>query len=133
VRFVLTDQETRGLDYLPDKDLADWAVDLDLMPETEIDRLDLLQAMVPRLLALAQQEGLPFSKYDAQDLDELPPEHRRALARAMGWREDTRAMIRAGSKVWKNYRKNRTGSQIPLMLPVLLGPLARFAFERSTV
>lgn len=129
VRFVLTDQERQGFEYLQDKDLADWAVDLDLMPAAEIDRIGLVEQLVPRLLKLAQREGLPFSKYDADDLNELPPEHRRALARAMGWKEDTRSMVKAGEKVWKVYRKNRPGSQIPLMLPVLLKALARFASE----
>ena len=129
MRFVLTDQETLGLDFLPDKDLADWAVDLDMMPAEQIDRRELLEELVPRLMKLAQREGLPFSKYDAQDLDELPAEHRKALAAAMGWKTDTRSMIKAGEKVWKVYRKNRPGSQIPLMLPVLLKPLARFAYE----
>jgi hypothetical protein len=129
VRFVLTDLETQGLDYLPDKDLADWAVELDLMPAEEIDRHGLLEELVPRLMDVARREGLPFSKYDALDLDELPDAHRRALARAMGWKEDTRAMVRAGEKIWKVYRKNRPGSAIPLMLPLLLKPLARFAYE----
>ncbi len=129
MRFVLTEEETRGLEYLPDKDLADWAVDLDMVPEEEIDRLGLLEELVPRLLGVARREGLPFSKYDAPDLDDLPGDHRRALARAMGWKGDTRSMVRAGERVWKVYRKNRPGSQIPLMLPVLLRPLARFAFE----
>ncbi len=129
MRFVLTEQETLGLDFLPDKDLADWAVDLDMMPAEEIDRRELLEKLVPRLLNLARREGLPFSKYDAQDLDELPEAHRQALARAMGWKTETRAMIKAGEKIWKVYRKNRPGSQIPLMLPVLLKPLARFAYE----
>ena len=121
------------MDYLPDKDLADWAVELNLLPEAEIDRQGLLEELVPRLLALARREGLPFSKYDAQDLDDLPPDHRAALAREMGWKQETRAMVRAGEKIWKVYRKSRPGSQVPLMLPVLLRPLARFAHEQGGV
>ncbi len=131
MRFVLTREEAQGLDYLPDKDLADWAVDLDMVPEEEIDRLALVEELIPRLMSVAQREGLPFSKYDAQDLSDLPPTHREALARAMGWRSDVRQMIRAGERVWKIYRKNRPGSQIPIMLPVLLRPLARFAYENG--
>ncbi len=129
MRFVLTDREVQGLDYLPDKDLADWAVDLDLVPEEEIDRRGLVEELVPRLLELARREGLPFSKYDTQDLEELPVDHRQALARAMGWKHDTRSMVKAGEKIWRIYRKNRPGSAIPLMVPVLLRPLARFAHE----
>ncbi len=131
LRFVLTPEEAQGLEYLPDKDLADWAVELDMVPEEEIDRLALVEELVPRLMSLAQREGLPFSKYDHQDLAELPASHREALARAMGWRPDVRAMIRAGERVWRVYRKNRPGSQVPIMLPILLRPLARFASDNT--
>ncbi len=130
--YTLSDDELQALSMVPDKELAALAADLSLMPEAEIDRRALLEAMIPRLLSLARREGLPFSKYDAEDLSELPAEHREALARAMGWRSDVRSMIRAGGKVYKIYRKDRINSQVPLLLPILLPMLARCASEART-
>ncbi len=130
--YTLSDDELQTLAMIPDKELAALAADLSLMPEAEIDRRALLEAIIPRLLSLARREGLPFSKYDAEDLGELPTAHREALAQAMGWRPDVRSMIRAGSKVYKVYRRDRINSQVPLLLPVLLPMLARCAREART-
>ena len=103
-----------------------------MVPAEVIDRRALLQEAVPRLLDLARREGLPFSKYDQDDLDELPEAHRRALARAMGCDESVDAMLKTGAKVYKNYRRNRKTSQVPLLLPLLLKPLARHAEESAS-
>lgn len=130
--FVLQETELGPLSLIPDVDLADLAVELDMVPAEVIDRRALLQEAVPRLLDLARREGLPFSKYDQDDLDELPEAHRRALARAMGCDESVDAMLKTGAKVYKNYRRNRKTSQVPLLLPLLLKPLARHAEESAS-
>jgi hypothetical protein len=128
--FQLSPAEVQMLRLVPDKELAALAADLSLLPDEDIDRQELVEALLPRLLALGQREGLPFSKYDAEDLGELPSDHREALARAMGWSVDVRSMIKAGTKVYKKiYRRERTNSQVPLMLPLLLPMLARYASE----
>lgn len=127
--YTLSADELQTLAMVPDKELAALAADLSLIPDEEIDRKALLEAMIPRLLSLARQEGLPFSKYDAEDLGELPTAHREALAKAMGWRPDVKAMLKAGGKVYKIYRKDRINSQVPLLLPILLPMLARYASE----
>lgn len=129
--FVLQESELGPLSLIPDVDLADLAVELDMVPEEVIDRRALLQDAVPRLLALARSEGLPFSKYDRDDLDELPDAHRRALARALGWDDSVDAMLKSGGKVYKSYRRSRKTSQVPLLLPLLLKPLARHADESA--
>jgi len=127
--FALNPDEMKALIFVPDQELAALAADLSLLVDEEIDRKAMVEAMLPRLLAVAKMEGLPFSKYDADDLEELPTMHREALAKAMGWSTSVRAMLRAGGKVYKIYRKERTNSQIPLMLPLLLPMLARYASE----
>ena len=127
--FELTPSEIKHLEFVPNKEFADLAADLSLIPDSDIDRKKLIEALVPRLLHLGRREGLPFSKYDAEDLDNLPTRHREALARAMGWSSSTRAILRAGRKVYKTYTKERMTSQVPIMLPLLLPILARHADE----
>ena len=129
--FQLTEAELASLSLIQDRDLADLAADLDLIPDEVIDRRALLEAVIPRLLDLAEREGLPFSKYDAEDLEALPPRHREALARRMGWRTSVGAMLRGGKRVYKVYRNERPSSQVPVMLPSVLPILARFAAERQ--
>ncbi len=128
--FRLTEDDLASLALIQDRDLADLAADVDLMPDEVIDRRSLLEAVVPRLLELAMREGLPFSKYDAEDLEALPRVHREALAQAMGWRTSVGAMLRRGKKVYKVYRNERPSSQVPVMLPSVLPILARWAAER---
>ncbi len=125
--FELLPSDVQTISLLPETDLADLAVDLDLIPEAEIDRPALLLEILPRLLDLAAREGLPFSRWDQEDLEALPVHHRTALAEIIGWPPDPASMLKAGAKVYKTYRKLRTRSQIPLMLPLLLPVLARFA------
>ena len=124
--FALTDSESQQLSYVPIDDLVDLAVELDMAPPSDVDRLGLLTDCIPRLLELGRSKGLPFSKYDADDLEELNQDHRQALASAMGWSSDVRSMLKAGAKVYKTYSSR---SQVALLLPSLLKPLARYAFE----
>ncbi len=124
--FAMTDAEAEAVRFLLVGDLVELAVELDFLPPEKVDRRQLLEQLIPRLLELAQREGLPFSKYDAEELSELPQDHRTALAQAMGWPADVRSMVKAGEKVYRTYRK-RGSSQVPLLLPSLLTPLARCA------
>ena len=131
--FELLPSDIDAISLLPETDLADLAVDLDLIPDAEITRKALLIEMLPRLLDLADREGLPFSRWDKEDLESLPEAHRAALAEVIGCAPDPDSMLKAGAKVYKIYRKLRKRSQIPLMLPLLLPALARFAATpRST-
>ncbi len=124
--FALTDSESQQLSYVPVDDLVDLATELDMAPPADVDRLGLLTDCIPRLLEHGRRDGLPFSKYDADDLQELPQDHRQALASALGWDADVRSMLKAGAKVYKN---TPARSQVALLLPSLLKPLARYAFE----
>ena len=129
MEFQLNDVEAEGLRLIPVGDLVDLAVDLDFIPGAEIDRRELIEKLLPRLLERARSEGLPFSKYDREDLEALNSEHRQALAEAMGWPTDTASILKGGAKVYKLYTKQRPGSQVALLLPLLLESLARYAFE----
>ena len=105
--FWLNDSEYSIVALLPHADLADLAVELDVIPEAEIKPRDLLSNLVPRLLELASVEGLPLSKWDRDDLEALPDDHRAALARTIGCGSDVAAMLKAGKKVYKSYQKER--------------------------
>ena len=115
---------------LPDSELADLAIELDMIPGSEIKPKRLLSDIVGRILELAQAEGLPFSKYDREDIENLPKEHFQALAQAMNWPADIDGFLKKGRKVYKYYQKHRRRSQVAIMLPLLLGALARHAYEK---
>jgi hypothetical protein len=128
--FTLSDSEFAGFQMLPEADLADLAVELEVVPEAEIDARGLLSELVVRILERAQTEGLPFSKYDREDLEALPDSHRKALAQAMGWPDDVKGLLKQGAKVYKEYRKIQRNSQVAVMLPLLIGAVARHAYEK---
>lgn len=127
--FVLSTSELQIISYISELDLVDLAVELDYVPEAEIDRAQLLGNLIPRLVGLAEKEGLPFSKYDLDDLAELPDTHRSALALRMGWDATPAAMLRKGERVYRSYRSTRRNSQVAQLLPTLLPIVARCAHE----
>ena len=131
--FVLSPTELQIISYISELDLVDLAVELDYVPEAQIDRAQLLSFLIPRLVDLAEKEGLPFSKYDLDDLSELPDVHRSALALRMGWEATPAAMLRKGERVYRSYRSTRRNSQVAQLLPTLLPIVARCAHELRLV
>ena len=128
--ILLNSDELAIFENAPEDDLVDLAIDLDVMVPNEIVRAQLLSACVKSLRDLAQREGLPFSPYDAEDLDALTQDELDGVARLCGIQPGKKAetierMLKAGKKVYKIYRKHRKRSQVPLYLPMLLAPLAR--------
>ena len=128
---LLTPEEVAMFRNAPEEELVDLAIDLDVPVPEEIDLDGMLDRVVRNLAALAQREGLPFSRYDREDLEQLSQMERGAIARLNGVdpRADVEsqisALLKTGSKVYKMYRKTRPKSQIPMYLPMLLAPLAR--------
>ena len=115
--------------HIPEGDLVDLAAELDMAVPEVIDRESLVAEAIDRLADLGRREGLPLSSYDQDDLEALPAAHLRAFAALLGTAPDVRSVLKAGKKVYKTYRKTRPNSQVALMLPTLLGPLARYAAE----
>ncbi len=122
----LTAEELRALAQLPEEDLVSLAVELDIAVPEHIDRAGLLDQCIDALLDVARRGSLPLSSYDREDLDALPEPHRAALARLMGTAPTADAMLSAGQKAYKRYPKAGR-SQITLLVPTLLKPLARAA------
>jgi hypothetical protein len=128
--FALTADERQTLQNMPDGDLADLAMEVAVVLDEVINRETLLLQILPRLVELGRKErGLPLSDYDLDDLAELPPPHRAALAQALGWPEDPAGMLKQGKKVFKTFERYRPKSAVTLLVPALLRPLARFAAE----
>ncbi len=129
--ILLTPEELGMFANAPEDELVDLSVDLDVMVPEEIDRPQLLSACIRNLAELAAQEGLPFSPYDEEDLAALSQGELEAVARLCGVTpgaksETVERILKAGKKVYKRYRKHRPRSQVPLYLPMLLAPLARY-------
>lgn len=121
-----TADELRALAQLPEEDLVSLAVELDIaVPET-IDRAGILDQCIDGLLDVARRGALPLSSYDREDLEALPAPHLAALARLVGTAGTVDAVLSAGQKAFKRYPKAGR-SQITLLVPSLLKPLARAA------
>ena len=128
---LLTPEEVAMFHNAPEEELVDLAIDLDVPVPEEIDLEGMLDAVVRNLASLGQREGLPFSRYDKDDLEQLEETERSAIAKLNGVDPNANAdaqisaLLKTGSKIYKIYRKSRPKSQIPLYLPMLLAPLAR--------
>ena len=129
--FRFTDEEWALLSRLPESDLIDLATDLDICPPAEIDARPLLESCVPRIVERARQEGLPFSKYDLEALEALPPGLLAAFALLQGLKKQApaKAVLRAGQRVYRNYARNRPDNPVALMLPLLLEAIGRAALD----
>lgn len=128
----LTADERDLLAQVPKVDIEEMAFELDLLLEATYDRDDVVSRCVAALLERAAAEGLPFTKYDLDDLRELPTDDLAALAGLLGvpGRPDAAAVIKHSAKAVKLYEKTRPRSAVVLLLPTLLRPLARAARSR---
>lgn len=130
--FELTDEEYAPLAGLPVEGVVDLAAELDMVAPERIDRRELLGRCVEALVVHGQANGLPFSKYDREDLAELDAADLEAIGRLQGLRGrvTVAAVVKAGQKVYKTYSTKRIDHPIPLMLPMLLSAVARAARAR---
>ena len=135
---LLTPEELAMFKNLPEEELVDLAVDLDVPVPEEIDLKGMLATVIHQLADLGEREGLPYSDYDAEDLAALNEFELRAIANLNGIdrhadRKTTiRGLLKSGKKIYKVYRKTRPKSQIPMYLPMLLAPLARHLVKRNS-
>lgn len=124
---ILNAEELALFRHIPETDLVELAIELDVPVGETIDRAALLNTVVVSLAQRARAEGLPFSEYDRDDLSALPRDQLTALASLCGVGDSIDDLLKLGRKVFKVYRKQRPRSQISLLLPMLLAPLARHA------
>ena len=126
----LTPEEFAPMTRLPVDTVVGLAAALDISAPAQIDRKALLEQCVIRLVELGRSEGLPFSKYDRDDLDALSDAHRSAIAGLQGLQPgaSTSAILKVGQRVYKTYT-SAADNPIPLMLPMLLTAVARAAAD----
>lgn len=127
----LTPAERELIDRIPAPDLEELAIELDLLLDQDYDRDAVIERCIVALLERARDEGLPLTRYDAYDLEQLPHEDLRALAELIGARASGRGdvpkVIKACARTVKRYTRDRPRSAVALLLPTLLRPLARAA------
>ena len=133
MHYTLTPEELEPLRRLPDDVIVDMAADLDIIVPETFDVQSMIEACIPRILERGKAEGLPLSKYDAEDLATLSQAELDALGRLQGLKTPTTvaAVIRKGQRVYKWYRRNRPDNPVALMLPMLLPAIARAAHRAA--
>ena len=122
-----TASERAMLANMPEIDIVELAAELSVsVPET-IQRESLMEKVIVELARHVRVHGLPLSKWDADDLKALSPMELAGLARLVGVPASVPDLLRAGKRAYKAYANRKATSPIPLMVPTLLAPLARYA------
>lgn len=125
---ALTPSELALFANIPEGDLVELAADLDLSIPEVIDRATLLGQAIVAMAQLGRTKGLPLSPYDRDDLEALPAEHLQALCRLCGTSGTIDALLKSGRRSYKAY-KDSPMAPIPMMLPMLLPAIARYAHQ----
>ena len=109
------------------------AIDLDILVPADINRVELVKECIARILSRAEEEGLPFSKYDLDDLKALPMQDLQSLGTLLGIKAPIKpqAILKKGLKVYRSYTKLRPNNPTALLLPSLLPIIARAAREAT--
>ena len=126
---TVTDEEWGFLSAIPEQDLVEMAIDLDILVPERIDARALVDQCILSIIDRARREGLPFSKYDREDLAALPAIHLAAIARLQGlpFGASVDRILRVGQRVYRTYEKTRPDNAVALLLPSLLPALSRIA------
>ena len=129
---LVTDVEWESLARLPVRDLVELAADLGLVAPAEVDGRALVEQCLPALREWIQSYGLPVSKYDREELQNLPASQLRALGRLCGLEAvSVRRLIRDGTRTVNKLGKMQHYESIVMMLPMLLTAIARYVDERG--
>jgi hypothetical protein len=128
---IINDSEWSVLSNITDDTLVNMAADLSILVPSVIERRSLCDECVHAIVIRATDEGLPFSKYDLEDLEDLSPEGRAAIGRLQGLQPGAKAIdiLKAGQKIYRFYQKNRPDNPVAMMVPALLPVIARHASE----
>ena len=128
-----TASERTMLANMPENDIVELAAELSVSVPEIIQREELMQKVIVELARHVRIHGLPLSRYDADDLEALSPLELAGLARLVGVSPSVPELLKAGKRAYKAYRNRKATSPIPLMVPTLLAPLARYSAATSTL
>ena len=117
------------LNAIPERDLVEMAIDLDIFVPERINRLEMIETCIQAIISRAKKEGLPFSQYDRDDLEALSSDDLRSISTLMGisGTPSVSAILKKGRRVYKSYQKNRPDNATALLIPTLLPLIARAA------
>ena len=128
---LFTAEERAILANMPEDDIVELAAELGVTVPGVIRREELMERVIAELARHIRIHGLPLSKWDEEDLRALSPTEVAGLAQLVGVSATVADLMKAGKRAYKAYSKRSVGSPIPLMVPTLLGPLARFASQQT--
>lgn len=123
---TLTRQELEMLAGLPLSELTTLARELERPVPSDLPLGALAPEIVLGYAALAAREGLPLSRYDADELAALPSDELSGLARLCGVAASVSALTASGRRAWKLREKRHASPLVALHLPLFLAPLARY-------
>jgi hypothetical protein len=127
--FVFTPAESAFLSTIPKDDIEELLVELDVLLESTFDRDAALSRAITEILDWLPEHGLPVTRYDLEDLQSLPVEDLEALALRAGVPRpiSPHKVVKYGAKPLRRLLRDRPRSALLLLLPSLIGPLARAA------
>jgi len=128
---LFTPSERAMLANMPENDIVELAAELDVSVPAVIKRVELMEQVIVELARHARVNGLPLSKWDEEDLRDLSPRELTGLARLVGTSATVDDLLKSGKRAYKAYAKRKATSPIPLMVPTLLAPLARYAADQT--
>ncbi len=120
----------RRIAEVQETEVVDFCIELDVIPDEPFAVDAVIDRVVDALVDRAGREGLPLSKYDAEDLRRFSAAELAALARGLGARPGNGhgpdqlidQIIKASRKAC---RKLPRRSQLPLMLTYFLPAVVR--------
>lgn len=127
--IMIHDIDRPLLNAIPERDLVEMAIDLDIFVPEKIDRMQMIEQCIWAILKRARAEGLPLSRYDQDDLEALGADGLNAMSKLMGLSgpASVEKIIKKGRRVYKSYQKHRPDNATALLIPTLLPLIARAA------
>ena len=123
----ITESEWAVLQNMPELDLVELAIELDLRVPAKIDHRALWDQSLNVIVEFVRQHGVPLTKFNVSDLEELKEIERTAIAQLLGLKEGApiSAIIRAGVRVQKRLKRKQNITYLTIAIPLLLSAIAR--------
>jgi hypothetical protein len=123
----ITDSEWTILQNMPEVDLVDLAIELDLRVPEQINHRQLWDQCLQAITELVGSHGLPLTQFNVPDLEDLEVSERAAIAQLTGLKGDASilAIIKAGSKIQKRVQRKKNITYLTIAIPLLLSAIAR--------
>jgi hypothetical protein len=123
----ITNNEWTILQNMPEVDLVDLAIELDLRVPEQINHRQLWGQCLQAITELVGSHGLPLTQFNVPDLEDLEVSERAAIAQLTGLKGDASilAIIKAGSKIQKRVQRKKNITYLTIAIPLLLSAIAR--------